>query len=85
VTPAEALSFAKGAAAVNQLDISEHAFDSHNATRRDVRLALKSATVAAYQPESGRWRIEGGRDDEGRPLTIVVVFEGGRVAVITAF
>ena len=55
MTPAEAISFVKGAAAVNQLDISEHAFDSHNATRRDVRLALKSATVAIYQPESGRW------------------------------
>lgn len=85
MTSAEALSFAQGAASVNQLDISVHAFDSHNATRRDIHLALKSATRAIYQSESDRWRLEGGTDDEGQPLTIVVDFEGGRVTVITAF
>ena len=85
MTPAEVLTFAKGAGTTNQFDVSDHAFDSHNATRRDVRFALKSATRASYQPDKDRWRIEGGTDDEGQPLSLVLDFEEARITVITAF
>jgi hypothetical protein len=85
VTPSEALALVQGAASVNQLEFYGHAFASHNATRRDIRLAIKGATRTTYQPEKDRWRIEGGNDDDGQPLTVVVEFDADRVTVITAF
>jgi uncharacterized protein DUF4258 len=64
-----------------------HALDrmkERNATRSDVRSALKSAVFATFQEDNGRWKIAGGTDRSGEPLDMAVVFEHG-IVVITVF
>jgi len=56
-----------------------------NVTRRDICLALQSATTAAQDPEcADKWRLEGGRDDDGAALGVVIVFTG-RGLIVTVF
>jgi len=43
-----------------------------------------TSTSAVYQPESDRWRLDGGIDSDGDPLTLIVSVERG-VLVITLF
>ncbi len=85
VTSKQVLSAVTRAARLNQFYVSEHAFDSHNATFFDIKCAFATATRAVYQPETDRWRIEGGRDDDSAELTVVVKFEGNLIIVVTAF
>ena len=85
MTSKQVLALVRGAARLNQVFVSEHAFESHDATFFDVKCALVSATHAVYQPESDRWRIEGGLDDDGAVLTVIVKFEGNVVIIVTAF
>ncbi len=62
----------------DQFELTFHALQrmrERNATRWDICLALRSATIALHQ-EGDRWRLEGGRDDDGEPLGLVVVFTG---------
>ncbi len=64
-----------------------HALDrmkERNASRGDVRSALTSASLAAFQPDNGRWKITGGTDRSGEALDLAVVFENG-IVVITVF
>lgn len=46
--------------------------------------ALQTATTAHYQPDSGRWRLDGGVDSDGDALTLVVEVRDG-VLVVTLF
>ncbi len=48
-----------------------------SAVNRAARLNCQSKTV--------RWRIEGGHDDDGAELTVIVKFEGDLIIVVTAF
>jgi hypothetical protein len=60
-----------------------HALDrtqERNATRGDVRSALKSALLATFQPDNGRWKITGGTDRSGEPLDMAI-----GIVVITVF
>jgi hypothetical protein len=52
-------------------------------TRRDIRIALQSATRATPR-KGGRWRLDGGWDDEGVELSVVIVLTG-RCLVVTVF
>ncbi|AUX28083.1 uncharacterized protein SOCE836_001510 [Sorangium cellulosum] len=45
--------------------------DERNATVRDVKRAIRTATTAIRQP-NGTWRLAGGTDSEGEPLVPVV-------------
>ena len=54
-----------------------------NVTRRDICLALRSATTAVQQADA-KWRLNGGRDDDGEQLDVVVAF-AGNVLVVTVF
>jgi hypothetical protein len=86
MTPTEALQAAALAGRLNQFEISSHALQrmrQRNVTLRDIRLALGSATTAIHEAGT-RWRLEGGRDDDGDALDLVVVFNG-RVLVVTVF
>lgn len=86
MTPAEALREASLSGRFDQFEVSSHAMDQmleRNVTRRDIRCALKTASVAVSEPGE-RWRVEGGRDDAGDPLTLIVVFDG-RTIIVTVF
>ncbi len=85
VTSKQVLSYVSRAARLNQFYVSEHAFESHNATFFDIKCGLTTATRAVYQPETDRWRIEGGCDDDGAALTVIVKFERNLIIVVTAF
>jgi hypothetical protein len=39
----------------------------------DLRDAVLSATSAIWQEDHGRWRLTGGMDNDGIPLTIIVM------------
>ncbi len=54
------------------------------ATRDDLRSALVTATLAIRQPDRGNWRIEGGADNEGDDLTVIIDLEA-EVIVVTLF
>jgi hypothetical protein len=84
VTPQEALALAEGAGRTGQFDVEVHVFTKHRLTRRTVQLALMSATEALYQADNDRWRLEGGKDEDGNTIHVVVRLEG-RVFVVTAF
>jgi hypothetical protein len=53
-------------------------------TRAHLRSALVSATAAIRQPDRSNWRIEGGADNEGDDLTVIVDLEAD-VIVVTLF
>ena len=54
------------------------------ATREDLRSALVTATTAIRQPDRENWRIEGGTDNDGDDLTVIVDLEAD-VIVVTVF
>lgn len=86
MTPEQALKEAGLVGRLGQFGLSRHAvrrMEERNVTRRDIGHALRSATAAILQ-EDGSWRIEGGTDDDGEPLTVVVAFTG-RGVVVTVF
>lgn len=86
--PDEALREASQAGRFNQFEISSHArqrMNERNVTRRDICCALQSASDAVMQsaPEE-RWRLNGGRDDDGDALDVVIVLSGRRL-IVTLF
>jgi hypothetical protein len=86
MTPTEALAEAARAGRYRQFDVSSHALKrmkERNVTRRDIGLALASATTAKFEGGT-KWRVEGGRDDAGDPLGVVIAFTG-RGLVVTVF
>lgn len=86
MTATEALQRAALAGRLGQFEVTSHALQrmrQRNATRRDIRLALESSTVAIHEVDA-KWRLEGGRDDDGDALDLVVVFDG-RVLIVTVF
>lgn len=86
MSPTEALQEALRAGRFGQFEVSSHCLDRmrlRNATRRDICCALKSATTAKHQ-EGSKWRLEGGCDEEGVRLDIVIVFTG-RGLIVTIF
>lgn len=86
MTPAQALREASLAGRSRQFEISRHALTrmkERNVTVRDIGLALESATQATFEAEN-KWRLEGGEDDTGDPLGVVIVFTG-RGLVVTVF
>jgi hypothetical protein len=52
--------------------------------RLDVRSALGGATTAEFQPDNGRWKVTGGADLDGVPVSVIVVYARG-LLVITVF
>ncbi len=86
MTPSEALQQAALAGKMGQFDVSSHCLKrmrERRVTRYDIRLALQSATGATHQ-DGDKWRLEGGRDDGGDELGVVVVFTG-HTLVVTVF
>ena len=87
MTPDQALREAALAGRTNQFQVSRHVLEERmperGASRRDLALALQSATSAHHQ-ERSKWRIDGGRDDAGDLLTLIVAFEDG-VLIVTLF
>ena len=86
MTPADALREASLAGRSGQFEVSSDCLvrmRQRNVTRRDICLALRSATSAVQQTEA-KWRIDGGRDDDGDSLDVVVAFTSG-VLVVTVF
>jgi len=83
VTPAEALESIRRAGISGAFVVSGHArqrMRERGAGLRDVRNAMATATQCRAQ-ETGRWRTDGGVDDDGDELSIVVVFDGGTIVV----
>lgn len=83
----EALEEAARAGQFGQFEVSGHALErmaERSATRRDICLALRSATTAIQEDHDRNWRLEGGKHDEGDPLTVVIVFTG-RGVIVTVF
>ena len=86
MTAEEALRAAALAGRLGQFDVTSHCLQrmrTRNVTRRDIRCALQTATTATHQ-EASKWRLDGGVDDDGEPLDLVVVLLG-RTLVVTVF
>ena len=86
MSPAEALQEAARAGRLRQFDVSSHCLErmrQRNVTLRDISCALKSAKIAKHQ-ESCKWRLEGGCDDDGERLDVVVVLTGSAL-IVTIF
>ncbi len=49
-----------------------------------MRAALVTSKTAARQ-DAGTWRVEGGRDEDGDDLTVIVLLEEDGDLVITVF
>jgi hypothetical protein len=78
MTPSEALREAARAGYSGQFEVSSHCLRrmrERNVTRRDICLALRSATTAAHE-DGEKWCLKGGRDDDGEALAVVIVFTG---------
>lgn len=87
MTPIQALREAALASRTNQFDLSRHALQrmgERNVTRRDICLALASATNATKEQGSDKWQLDGGCDDDGSPLGVVIVFTP-RGLIVTVF
>lgn len=72
---------------MNQFDLSRHALrrmGERNVTRWDICLALSSATSATKEEGTDKWRLDGGCDDDGLPLGVVIVFTP-RGLIVTVF
>jgi hypothetical protein len=87
-SPAEILSICSVAGRLLQFRTAEpHArkrLAERGATKRCLARALQTATVATYQPENGRWRLDGGVDSEGDALALIVELREG-VLIVTLF
>lgn len=85
MSPAEALKEAKLVGRLGRFGLTRHAAErmrERNVIRKDIGHALQTANAATQDGEC--WRLEGGQDLEGDPLTVVVVFTGFGV-VVTVF
>lgn len=83
---ASALKVVHGLALAGRFVVSRHAegrMAERGVSFPDVREALVSATTCRAEP-GDRWRLEGGHDCDGDPLTAVVAIEDG-VVVVTLF
>lgn len=72
---------------LGRFEISQHAEErmlQRGAAFRDVKAALISCSSARWQTDQESWKMEGGVDTDGDPLTIAVVLENG-VLVVTLF
>ncbi|HEX5063214.1 MAG TPA: DUF4258 domain-containing protein [Kofleriaceae bacterium] len=58
--------------------------DERNASESDVCSALLSASAADYNAAKDNYRVSGGADQDGDPMTVVVSVEAD-VVVITIF
>ncbi len=87
-TPQQVLEHIRLAAQLNRFGLSDHCLNERmperGVTVGDIRSAMKTATSATHQPENDRWRLAGGVDREGLPLTVIVVLVNG-VLVVTVF
>ena len=86
MTSAKALQEAKAAGRSGLFEVSSHALKrmmERNVTRRDIQLALQSATAATHEGGE-KWRLDGGKDDDGDDLGVVIVLAGRRI-VVTVF
>ncbi len=80
----EALKEASRAAFANQFEVSKHGLErmaERGATRKDICCAMRSASLATEQEHERKWRLEGGKDLDGEPLTVVIVFTGTGLVV----
>lgn len=85
MSPAEALKEARLVGRLGRFGLTRHAAErmrERDVSRKDIGQALQTANIAIRDDEC--WRLEGGHDLEGEPLTVVVVFTGFRV-VVTVF
>lgn len=84
-TPSEVLSIAFRAGQLRQYQIQwPHArkrMAERGVTDRCLDIALQTATEATYQPNNDRWKLKGGVDSEGEPLTLILKLNG--VLIIT--
>lgn len=77
---------ARGLALAGRFLVSRHAEErmaERGVSFPDVREALVTATICRAEP-ADRWRLEGGHDCDGAPLSAIVAFEAG-VVVVTLF
>jgi len=87
-TPAEVLDqcHRAGAQRIAGFLLSGHAFDrmrDRRLKRQEVARALVEATVAVAQ-DDGTWRVDGGSDLDGEPVTLIVALDRG-VLIVTIF
>jgi hypothetical protein len=86
VKPDEALKEAKLVGRTRQFKVRLHAMGrmaERSASRQDIANALITATEAIHQ-EATKWRLEGGTDEEGASLVVVIRFEE-RGVIVTIF
>jgi hypothetical protein len=84
---AKVLAEVQRLARLDRIVITGHArirMVDRGATRKDLRSALVTATIAIRQVDRGNWRIEGGADNAGDDLTVIVDLEAD-VIVVTLF
>ena len=55
--------------------------DERNATARDVRTAILSSTKAEHNVEKDNYRLTGGCDTDGHPMTVVAAIEADCVVI----
>ncbi len=87
MTPAEALIAIQGYAGAGRVRFRPHArqrLRERGAEPLDVRRSLLTATSATWQTDRDNWRVEGGIDCLGDPLTVIVEIEDG-VVVVTLY
>lgn len=86
-TPSRILAECHAAGKTGVFLLGEHAADrarDRNLGIDDIRHALTAATAATFQPNNSRWKVSGGADLEGVPVTFIVRLEGG-LLVITLY
>ena len=79
---------ARAAARLRQLRFADpHAYErmqERGATQSDVAEAIRTATSAEPSADGpNRWRVRGGSDWDGDPLSVVIAIDGNMVTVIT--
>lgn len=87
LTPAAALAETKRIAATGIFYVTGHAtdrMDERNVTRYDIQLAIASAVSATWQTKEQTWRVDGGADRKGVPLTMAVTLVRG-LAIVTVY
>ena len=88
ITPEQALEIAKGAARTRQAAMTVHALQKmreRNVHANDVRSAILTATTITWRDDDESWRLEGGTDIDGDPLTVALTINGAQVRVVTVF
>jgi hypothetical protein len=85
-SPAAVLAECHAAGRTGIFLLGEHAADrarERNLDIDDIRNALRGSTAAKLQ-DNGRWKVSGGSDLEGEPVTFAVTVERGLV-IVTLF